>query len=110
MLKLYILNNAVVPWPVKLTLPASQPAEQDVDLSFTAHFHILPDAEVATLGKQSDQALLDRVLVGWDGVEDETGPLPCTLDNIARLTAYSGLRVKLIGAYFECLSGALRKN
>ena len=38
-------------------------------------------------GDAAREPLLQRVIVGWDGVEDESGEaLPCTPENVTRLT------------------------
>ncbi len=82
------------PWPVAFTVGGD-------GFEFTARFIYKPKAEVDELAAQGDQAFLDGVLAGWEGIDDESGePLPDTAENRARLFGYPAIRKALIKGYF----------
>lgn len=109
MFKLAELNNLTVSWPVKIRI---EPVNGDpVDAEFNAHFRVLPDPEVDTLSKSGDMALLDRVLIGWDGVVDDAGePIEFSDLGKAYFCSFASIRVVLIESYFKSLAEAARKN
>jgi len=102
-----VSNDAPIKWPVTIHTPVD--GGESVKSEITAHFMLLPLSEAADL--VGDQAFLESILVGWDGVQDEAGnPLPFTAENRDRLCEISYVKSGILAAYFECSSGAARKN
>lgn len=64
-------------WPVEVSEPSEdRPGEFDKS-EFTAVFKRVKFSELESLGEESGLPLLKKVLVGWEGVEDEEGkPVP----------------------------------
>lgn len=68
-------------WPVNVEEPADGGVFETT--SFDATFKRVGRAEFAKLGSKSDLELLQAVLVGWEGIEDEAGKaIPFSADAI----------------------------
>ena len=108
--------------PLKLADPdASYAARVEVDVplpdggterhGMDVRFRLLADAEVDALVVDSQAALLERALAGWDGVEDHDGtPLPCTPENVTRLCGVAYWRRAVVNAYMRFVAGLPAKN
>ena len=60
-------------WPVKVKEPsADRPGEFDT-FEFVALFKRVKLSEIEQMGDDSGLPLLKKVLVGWEGIEDEDG-------------------------------------
>ena len=107
-------------WPVDIRKPVG--VDQRGRARFETHrivvtFRALPLDEAAgamdadDAGDAAREPLLQRVIVGWDGVEDESGEaLPCTPENVTRLTRIGYVGSALTEAYFRALTGRAEKN
>tara|TARA_A100001201_G_scaffold7888_1_gene12420 strand:- start:114 stop:446 length:333 start_codon:yes stop_codon:yes gene_type:complete len=64
-------------WPVEIQEPsADRPGEFD-KFEFIAVFKRVKLSELEQMGEESGLPLLKKVLVGWEGIEDEDGkPVP----------------------------------
>lgn len=104
-------DKTSVKWPVNVEIP--QDGGKTLTSRFTVDFRLLDQDEIDALSSdaRNDQEFLRGVILGWDGVADETGePLPCTAVNITRLTKVPYVRRALLAAFFEAINGAARKN
>jgi|TARA_R100001510_G_scaffold46422_1_gene43349 hypothetical protein len=71
-------------WPVEVQEPSSdRPGEFDT-FEFTAVFKRVKISEIEKMGDDSGLPLVKKVLVGWEGIEDEDGkPVPFSSDELA---------------------------
>ena len=97
--------------PVTVVLPGSTTKHV-----FDAEFKRLSQPDVESLmtrvraGKLPDAELCREVLVGWNGVADEAGPMsfsPTTLDKLLRIYSVAG---SIVNGFFASLDGAQLKN
>lgn len=99
--------------------PVSVDVVQDggavVTFEFNAKFKRLPDAQITEIrtapGKYTDRDVAEMVLVGWDGVQDESGnPMPFNPDTLNALLAENGVPFSVASAWFASINKELRKN
>ncbi|MCY4548119.1 MAG: hypothetical protein OXC28_07115 [Defluviicoccus sp.] len=105
-------------WPVEIRKPVGvdpqrRPRYESHRIVVT--FRALPLDEAAGAMEESGDAprepLMQRVIVAWQGVHDSDGEaLPCTPDNVARLTRIGYVGAALTEAYFRALTGRAEKN
>jgi hypothetical protein len=100
---------------VNVELPGNQGKGKTVQ--FTAEFKRLSQTAIesvherANAGELSDSQLLDEVLLGWDGVQDEDGnALEFNDDNLATVLDIFPTRPSIVRAFFASLKGAKEKN
>ncbi len=104
-------------WPVSVTLPdPEKPGEhlvQDVAGVFSAIpldeaealFEGLDGGTAAARASEAEIRLVERVLIGWEGVVDEAGkPEPFTPLALARANQWSWFRRAVIQAYRKALA------
>lgn len=96
-------------WPVRVQEPAD--GGKFIKRTFNAEFVSLEQSEINQVVAESGD-LADRVLIGWDGVQDSDGnELAVTDENKALLLAVPYIRVAIMTAYNEAMSGgALRQK
>lgn len=107
-------------WPVIVSMPADGGRYERQE--FTAEFLRLPTSEFEKIqgeindGAVTDRMLAERVLRGWEKVQDADGAeLPFTTDNRDTLLEIPGAVRGIVAAFFESQSGkapngAARKN
>lgn len=101
--------------PVKVDLPTDKGKTRTVE--FTAKFKRLTLSQIDALqtgiadGTVTDAGVVDEVLLGWEGVQDEDGSeLEFNSHNLALLLDIYPTRPSLVRAYFASLAGAKAKN
>jgi hypothetical protein len=84
---------------------------------FSAIFKRLSQSELDNvmerLGSKelSDSGLIEEIMVGWDGVTDESGePLEFNDTNLAALLDVFPVRPTLVKTFFTSIAGAKAKN
>ena len=60
-------------WPVKVKEPSANRAGEFDTFEFVALFKRVKLSEIEQMGDDSGLPLLKKVLVGWEGIEDEDG-------------------------------------
>ena len=60
-------------WPVKVKEPSADRAGEFDTFEFVALFKRVKLSEIEQMGDDSGLPLLKKVLVGWEGIEDEDG-------------------------------------
>lgn len=105
-------------WPVEIRKPVGvdpkgRPRYETHRITCT--FLAVPLDEAAGVLHGDDESpsepLLQRVITGWSGVQDEDGEdLPCTPDTIRRLTKIGYVGAAVTEAYFRALTGRVEKN
>ncbi len=60
-------------WPVEVTEPSEDRPGQFDKCEFTAVFKRIKLSELEALGQESGLPLLKKVMIGWEGVQDEAG-------------------------------------
>ncbi len=89
--------QATYPTAVTVRVPHG---DAHIDAECTVIFRVLPASEASRLSLRSDQALLKEAVAGWDGILDEDGkPIPCTPENIARVSERPYFASAAVGAY-----------
>lgn len=105
-------DKTTVKWPVNVEIP--QDGGKVLANRFTVEFKLLDQDQIDIVTRETgnDRQFLQQVIHDWpDEVADETGqPLPCTPANIDRLTKIPYVRRALLAAFFEAVTGAVRKN
>ncbi len=106
MFKLTTVDNYTHPVTVHVPVGDGKHAKE----RFTAIFAYLGQERIGQLAEtqdhMADTELLNEILVGWDGVADETGKaLPFTHENRDRLLDIPYVRIAVVKAYFESLRG-----
>lgn len=104
-------------WPVDIRKPVGvdergQPKFEDHRIVVTFLALPLDEAAGAMEGEDGErEPLMQRVVRGWDGVQDEEGgALPCTPENVRRLVRIGYVGAALTEAYFRALTGRTEKN
>ena len=99
-----------VMWPCKISVPAD--GGKFVKETVSVRLKLLPAKEFQSLIKRSDDVLFVReVLLGWEGVGDETGKALEFSDATRDALAQTPYFVRaLLEAYAEASVGAPAKN
>jgi hypothetical protein len=102
-------------WPVSFRIPTDGGGYETAD--FDAEFKRITQSKIEELfnklseGTINDRQVADEVLIGWKGVQDDSGkPLNFTDATKARLLDVAGLAGVLVMAYTDALRGAREKN
>jgi len=105
-----VAKKKTVSWPVTVSVPQDGGGTQNSE--FTAVFDVITqDAMDAVVLASAD--LLERVLIGWEGVAGEDGePIPFATEAKKDLLNITYVRHALFSAYSEIQQGraAARKN
>lgn len=84
--------------------------------NFNAHFTALPDSEMDSILKNTDQNTdvisMSRVWTGWDGIkiEGSKDELPFSEDLRGQLLSRPYVRFPVAKAYFAAMTGIAEKN
>jgi hypothetical protein len=110
-------------WPVRIRL-AIDGGKRHVE-TFDAEFRRLPQSRINEIVRQAraaergrsdddileDQEVVRELMVGWDGVTDEAGKeIPFSESALGQLIEIPTVAAQIIGAWFESLKEAKRKN
>ena len=78
---------------------------------YTAKFRLLPASESMPAAEDGDEALVRRVLAGWDGIADVDGaPIEFGIESLARLCDIVHWRRATALAYVEFAAGLPEKK
>jgi hypothetical protein len=100
---------ATYKWPVTIEFPVDGGLFERE--TFDALFKRIGRAEFQKLVDTGDLELLETVLTGWEGINDESDkPLPYSPSNRRELLDDPYFVKGLIKAYLESLEGAKAKN
>jgi hypothetical protein len=94
-------------WPVKVRLPAD--GGKFSEQSFNATFRRLDSDTVRAMyrevtedeGAAAAVAAVKQVVIGWDGIEDENGPVPFSDTALAELLHIQRVDAAIIAAFFQ---------
>ena len=96
-------------WPVTVETPIDGGKFEKT--TFDATFRKMSRSAFNNLVEQGDDALLDQILEGWDGIKDEGGKdVPFTQENKKELCDDPYVVRALINAYSASVLGAPAKN
>ena len=106
----FVLKKAAsYKWEVKVEVPVD--GNQFETQAFEAVFKRISRSVFNNLVDKGDDALVDEILLGWEGVNDDAGkPIPFTEKNKQQLCDDPYVLRALIGAYAESFTGASAKN
>lgn len=105
-----VRKNASFKWDVKVQVPVDG---RHVEQRFTAQFKQVDRSRFTDLrdDPESEQALLRDVLLGWEGIADENGETIAFSDEARdALLEIPYVRLAVVEAFFEGISGRKRKN
>lgn len=104
-----LIEGDTYEWPVTVQVPRKG---KHVPVKFTATFKLVEQPEIeaamrdADRDESMDQRLLDTALCGWDGFNDVDGdPIEYTDENRRQALDTTFIRVGLVSAFFESMSG-----
>jgi hypothetical protein len=109
-----ISQNPTYTWPVSFELPTD--GGRTEKFTFDAVFKRLKQSEIEDMRKQietseiNDADMVRQVLVGWNGVHDDTGEIPFSEGALSTLLDVPTVSTAIILALLTSLSGAKRKN
>ena len=110
-------KNATFQWPVVLMVPSAKGSGKYDKQTFEAEFKYLSQERIDEIIKSAraeeinDNQVLDEVLAGWKGVQDDDGSeLDFSPSNLELVLQIPGMRSAIVSAFFESLAGARRKN
>ena len=107
-----LAQNVTYLWPVTVELPAE--GGKTEQHTFDAKFKLIPQSKIdgyMTGDDTSDAKIADDILVGWDGITDESGdPVPFTASTKAAILDVPNVRTAIVKAWGESLLGSKRKN
>lgn len=96
-------------WPVTVETPIDGGKFQKQ--TFDAIFKKMSRSEFNNLVEQGDDALVDQIVEGWEGITDEDGKeIPFTQKMKKELTDDPYVMRALITAYADSVMGASQKN
>lgn len=102
-------KEATYVWPVTVEVPVD--GGRFDKQTFDATFKRLGRSEFTKLADMGDIQLLEKVVIGWDGIEDEDGkPIKFTLPELRDFADDAYWCRGVIKAYLESLEGAQSKN
>lgn len=96
-------------WPVTVEVPCD--GGKFKKETFTAVFRKMTRSAFNDLVDQGDEALVDQIIEGWEGIKDEDGDeVPFTESNKVALFDDPYVLRALISAYTDSLTGNPAKN
>ena len=102
-------KTASYKWPVTVETPID--GGKFDKQTFEAVFRKMSRSAFNDLVEQGDDALIDSILEGWDGISDEDGKeIPFTVKTKKLLTDDPYVVRALISAYADSITGAPAKN
>lgn len=107
---IFTKKRIVKSWPETITVAADNGEVTEHKVTFD--LELIPEDEWMGLLRTSTKAAFDRVLLGWSGINDETGqPLADTEENREALCQFAPFNNAVVRAYRHAASGeAARKN
>jgi hypothetical protein len=109
-----ITTSDTFKWPVEVRIPTDGGRHQKA--TFDAEFRRLPQSQLEKMAERLTQnegdgaAVCRELVVGWEGVEDDAGPVRFSAEALGRVLDIPGVVPALIGSYFDALRGLERKN
>ena len=102
-------KTASYKWEVKVEVPVD--GNQFETQAFEAVFKKISRSAFNNLVDKGDDALVDEILLGWEGINDEAGkPVTFTEKNKKQLCDDPYVLRGLIQAYADSVTGAAAKN
>ena len=98
-------------WKVTIESPSEDGSNTFELQEFTCTFKKISTSLIKKLSNKGDADLLDAVLVGWDGIEEEDGTaITCTTSNKKEFIDDPYWARGVVKGYLESLEGAGSKN
>ena len=102
-------KTASVTWPV--TVKKASDGGKFKEYKFNAVFKEVGRDRFNDLIEEGDEALTDEILLGWEGIQDETkAEIPFNEDNKKALLDDFTVMKAVIEAYGELIMGGAAKN
>lgn len=105
-----VSNRIVKDWPATASIATDGGKTEKHD--FTVDLKLIDTNKFTELSRQGDAPLVREVLVGWNGIGDESGnPMSFTPDNLTACAQNPAFVQAVFTAYLEASSGrASEKN
>ena len=98
-------------WPVTVTEPSSDKPGEFEESSFTAVFKRIKMSELEKIAETGGYEFISKVLVGWEGIEDEDGSaLAFSKDVLKEFSDDADWTRAVLGAYTATYSEGEAKN
>jgi len=112
----FTLNqNNSYKWPVKIDIPVDGGKYEKH--TFDAEFKRVTQTRIRQIGEQienneiTEADLLNEVLLGWEGINDEDGnAIKFSQKSLADLVDIPMLATSISKSFFDSIAGAKRKN
>jgi hypothetical protein len=102
-------KTASYKWPIKVEIPVD--GGKFETQTFDAVFKKMSRSAFNKTVDEGDDALIDAILQGWDGIKDEDGKdIPFTESALTQLLEIPTVAGQIVRAWFESLEVAKRKN
>jgi hypothetical protein len=101
-------------WPVEVKIPADGGRFETA--SFDVKFKRMQRSRVEALREEfskpdGDSAAVAReVVIGWNGVEDDSGAIPFSAGALDKVLEIQGVAPAIVGSFFSSAYGVERKN
>ena len=104
-------KSKVFPWPVEVKRPSEKNLGQFETTSFTGKFIRLTRTELNNFEEATEFEALEKVLVGWDDVNEEDGtPIEFNKTNLKEFSEDVDFVAGVLDAFKEFYSNAQVKN
>lgn len=109
-----IVQTTSYKWPVEFKIPTD--GGRFANHSFDAEFKRLTRDEVEALRNRftdPDTNVADlarEIVVGWDGVSDDSGAIPFSVSALNRVLEIQGVAPAIVGSFLASCYGVERKN
>lgn len=109
---MFVINKSLsYKWPVTIKIPVDGGRYEEH--TFDVQFRRLSQQEIRSAisgDSPADDDFVRKVVTGWSGITDENGDLPFSDTALARVMDIPGVSAAIITAFFESVSGVVRKN
>lgn len=109
-----IVQTQTYSWPVSVEFPTDkgrvEKAQFDIEFKRLSQSRLNEIRDSIEKGTTTDIELAREVIMGWDGITDENGPVPYSESAREQLLDVPLVASAIIMALFSSIAGAKRKN
>lgn len=109
-----IVQTQTYSWPVSVEFPTDkgrvEKAQFDIEFKRLSQTRLNEIRDSIEKGTTTDIELAREVIMGWDGITDENGPVPYSESAREQLLDVPLVASAIIMALFSSIAGAKRKN
>lgn len=109
-----IVQTQTYTWPVSVEFPTDkgrvEKAQFDIEFKRLSQSRLNEIRDAIEKGATTDADLAREVIMGWDGITDESGPVPYSESAREQLLDVPLVASAIVVALFNSIAGAKRKN